>query len=141
MPQVHLRLAYFIFGGHAKRAVEFSLLRKSYSLRSWATVSARLSNSFAAMRGHLVWRAHISNGSPVAKIRSWQWAKYRSWSKAAITPKAASSAMEATSGAKNSNAKSTISHAISLDFTLADSIFATTTKEIFAPAATSKSWN
>jgi len=49
--------------------------------------------------------------------------------------------MEATSGAKDSNAKSTISHAISLDFTLADSIFATTTKEIFAPAATSKSWN
>src|SRR5207249_9791692 len=90
MPQVHLRLAYFIFGGQAKRAVEFSLLRKSYSLRSLATASARSNNSFAAMRGHLVWRAHISNGSPVARIRSWRRAKYRSWSKAAITPKARS---------------------------------------------------
>src|SRR2546430_17188337 len=70
MPQVHVRLAYFIFGGQAKRAVEFSLLRKSYSQRSLATASARSNNSFAAMRGHLVWRAHISNGSPVARIRS-----------------------------------------------------------------------
>src|SRR6266487_109001 len=127
MPQLHLRLAYFIFGGQAKRAVEFSLLRKSYSLKSLATASARSNNSFEAMRGHLVWRAHISDGSPVARIRSLQRAKYRSWSKAAITPKAASSAMEAISGAKNSNAESMIFRAGYLGFTLADSIFVMTT--------------
>src|SRR5207249_7013870 len=130
MRRVRMRLAYSISGGQAKGAVEFSLLRKSYSLRSLATASARSNNSFAAMCGHLVWRAHISNGSPVARIRSLQRAKYRSWSKAAITPKAASSAMEATSGAKNSNAESIIFHGGYLGFTLADSIFATTTKKI-----------